>query len=242
MKSILLCAIAALSVAVSSCSSPLSDTNVTDPSLLEPRLAIRKAITTSGAITIEYLADIYDKNLNLVTLQNGNVRIGNYQMNQRANLLGGIEYYLTGESEVSFSLNKTYSFTLTLSDGSTYNGSVTSQTDDLVRFDVPSIQSRTQSINVTWSSTDPNAEMWIQMATRYKTDSSQGVAYQTLRIANPAAQSYTITPSQFSTAEGTAYEVDLTLVSEMKGTIDPRFRSGSGTVCDMSIDRVVKLN
>ena len=79
-----------------SCSSPLSDTNVTDPSLLEPQLVVSKAINT-GARTVLYTCAIYDKNSNLVTLQNGSVKINNFQMNTQSDLFGGEEYYLSGE-------------------------------------------------------------------------------------------------------------------------------------------------
>lgn len=231
-----------LSLAGLSCSSPLSDTNVTDPSLLEPVLVVMKSINSSGARSVLYTAGIYDKNLNLVTLQNGSVKIDGFQMNERANLFGGEHYFLQGESEVKFALDSTYTFTITLSDGSKYYGEVTSQSDDLTEFDAPSSQSRTQPVNVNWKATDPNAAMSIELVYKYSTDTSSGGGTQTISIPDPSTGQYSISPDMFTTDKGTTNEVDLTLVSEVTGTIDPAFRAGSSTVCELTIQRDVKLN
>jgi len=224
-----------------SCSSPLSDTNVTDPSLLQPQLAVSKTMD-NGARVIEYTADIYDKNHNLVTLQNGSVKINGYSMNERANILGGEEYYLTGESEVKFILDTTYTFTLTLSDGTQYNGTVKSQSADLYEFDAPSTQSHTQNMTVTWKDTDPKARMYIQMVYDFRTDTSSGSGIQTFTISNPSSGSYTINASNFTTSQGEIYEVDLTLVSEISGTIDSRFRPQSSTISDLRITRSATID
>jgi len=224
-----------------SCSSPLSDTNVTDPSLLEPQLVVSKSIE-SGARVVAYTADIYDKNYNLVTLQNGSVKINGFSMNERANLFGGEEYYLSGESEVKFALNTAYNFTMTLSDGSQYHGTVKSQSTDLYEFDAPSSQSHKQNMTVTWKDTDPNASMYILMIYDFRTDSSSGSGEQKFTIPNPANGSYTINSSYLTTSQGTIYEVDLTLVSEITGIIDPQFRPGSSTVSDLQITRSVTIN
>ncbi len=235
-------ALVLLSLIALSCSSPLSDVNITDPSLLEPQLVVTKSIGLTGNRSVVYTADIYDKNFNLVTLQNGSVKINGFNMNERANLFGGEEYYLQGESEVKFALDDTYTFTLTLSDGSKYYGKVTSQSEDLTEFVVPSSQSRTQPINVSWKNTDPNATMSIELVYKFSTDSSSGTGSQIINIGNPASESYSISPSVFTTTQGKTTEVDLTLVSKITGTIDPGFRGGSSTVCKLTIEKDVILN
>lgn len=225
-----------------SCSSPLSDTNVTDPSLLEPVLLVTKSIDSTGARTVQYTADIYDKNMNLVTLQNGSVKINNFAMNERANILGGEEYYLSGESEVQFAPSTNYSFTLTLSDGNQYNGTVKSQSTDLTEFNTPTTQSHTQNMPLTWKNTDPNATMSIQMLYKFRTDTSGGSGTKTFAISNPSTESYTVNSSDLTTTQGTIYEVDLTLVSEVRGTIDSHFRPGSYVASDLEITRTVTIN
>ncbi len=225
-----------------SCSSPLSDTNVTDPSLLEPVLVVTKSIDSGGARTVEYTADIYDKNLNLVTLQNGSVKIDNFAMNERADIFGGEEYYISGESEVKFALSTTYSFTLTLSDGSQYNGTVKSQSEDLTEFNTPTSQSHTQNMPLTWTDTDPNATMSIQMLYKFSTDTSTGSGTKTIAISNPSSGSYTIGSSDLTTSQGKIYEVDLTLISEIRGTIDSHFRSGSYVASHLEITKNVTIN
>lgn len=237
-----LCVSICLSLIGLSCSSPLSDVNVTDPSLLEPQLVVMKSIGTTGNRSVVYTADIYDKNYNLVTLQNGSVKINGFNMNERANLFGGEEYYLQGESEVKFAPDGTYKFTLTLSDGSKYYGTVTSQSKDLTEFIVPSSQSRTQPIDVSWKDTDPSAAMSIQLVYKYSTDSSSGTGTRTVSISDPSSGTFSISPSLFTAGQGTTNEVDLTLVSEITGTIDPGFRAGSSTVCKLTIERDVTLN
>lgn len=225
-----------------SCSSPLSDTNVTDPSLLEPELVISKSIDALGARTVQYTADILDKNSNLVTLQNGNVKVDGFAMNLRAYVFGGEEYDLLGESEVKFVLDTTFTFALTLSDGSQYYGTVKSQANDLFEFDTPSTQSHTQNMVITWMDTDPNAAMRIEMTSKFHTDTSNGTGFQTIQLPNPTTGSFTINSSYFNGPQGTIYEVDLVLVSEIRGNIDSHFRSGSSTVSDLEIARNVTIN
>ncbi|MFZ1081122.1 MAG: hypothetical protein WAO19_04270 [Candidatus Kryptoniota bacterium] len=224
-----------------SCSSPLSDTNVADPSLLEPQLMVLKTINGDSR-SVTYTCNIYDKNLNLVTLQNGNVKINGFQMNEQADIFGGEGYYLSGEAEVVFDTNKTFIFTLTLSDGSQYTGTVISQSKDLYQFNAPASQSHTQDITVSWKDTDPNSTMSVQMIYYWKADSSKGTGAQTFSISTPSTGTYTIKSSQFTVPQGTTYRVDLTLVSEKAGTIDSHFRPGSSAVSELSYLRSVTLN
>ncbi len=223
-----------------SCSSPLSDTNVTDPSLLQPQLTVSKTLN-NGARSVEYTAVIFDKNSNLVTLKDGGVKINGIVMDTAKTLFGGQDYQLLGESGVKFALSTSYTFTITLSDGSNYYGTVKSQSTDLYEFDAPATQSRKQNMTVTWKDTDPNAQMYIQMIYDFRTDSSGGSGEQTFTIPNPSSKSYSINSSYFNTTQGTIYEVDLTLISEVRGTIDSHFRSGSSTVSDLRITRNVTI-
>lgn len=225
-----------------SCSSPLSDTNVTDPSLLEPQLIAAKSIDSMGFRSVQYIGDVYDKNFNLVTLQNGNVKINGYQMNLRSNLLGGQEYYLSGESEVKFDTGTTYTFTLTLSDGTPYHGSVKSQSKDLTEFNTPTTQSHMQNMPLTWSDTDPTASMSIRMVAKVHTSPSGDSTFTKTYSISKGSSAYTIGSSDLTASQGTIYEVDLTLVSELRGTIDSHFRSGSYVASHLEITRNVIIN
>jgi len=225
-----------------SCSSPLSDTNVTDPSLLEPALMVSKAIDSTGAIIVQYTGDLYDKNFNLVTLQNGSVKINGYQMNLRTNLFGGQEYYLSDQSKVKFDTSTTYTFTLTLSDGTPYYGTVVSQSKDLTEFNTPTTQSRTQNMPLTWNGIDPNATMSIQMIYKFRTAASKDTSgMKTFSIPSGSGGYYTIGSSDLSTPQG-IYEVDLTLISKKPGEIDSHFRSGSSITSELEITKNVSIN
>jgi len=143
---------------------------------------------------------------------------------------------------VKFLLGTTYTFTLTLSDGSQYYGTVKSQSDDLYEFNAPATQSRSQDMIVTWKDADPKAKMYIEMVYDFRTDSSNGSGVKTFTISNPSIESYTISASNFTTSQGSIYEVDLTLVSEITGTISQQFRAGSSTVSDLRITQSVTIN
>lgn len=231
-----------LSLVGLSCSSPLSDVNVTDPSVLRPAFTVSKSIDNTGTRTVDYQADIYDKNSELVTIQNGSVKLDGYLMDTKTNLLGGQYYDLSGESEVKFSTATKYNFTITLSDGSQYSGTVTSQSVDLYEFNAPSSQSRTQPITVSWKGTDTTAQMWINMTYSFKTDTTTGSGSQVFQIVDPSSGTFTIPVSYFTSTQGATYRVDLTLESEVKGTVDRRFMPGGSIVSDMTCTRIVNLN
>jgi len=223
-------AVLSLGIIALSCSSPLSDTNVTDPSLLAPDMQVVKSMS-GGARTVTYEVNIYDKNSNLVTLQNGNVKVNTYQMNVKSNIFGGEYYYLGGESEVKFQLSTKYTFAVYLSDGSEYDGSVTSQSKDLTSFTVPATQDHTQNMSVSWTDTDPAAKMYISMVYTLRTDTSTTTGVKTISIPNPSSGSFVIDKSQFAIQGGTLTSADFTLVSEIDGTVDSRFRGGSSVEC-----------
>ncbi len=225
-----------------SCNSPLSDTNVTDSSLIQPVFVVAKSVDNNGARSVDYSVDIYDKNANLVTLQNGGVKLNGYQMNIKPDLIGGEFYDLSGESELRFTAGTTYTFSVTLADGSQYNGTVQSQSVDLYEFDVPSAQSRTQDLIVRWRDTDPSSRMTIELTVYSRTDSSEGNSSTTLDIPNPQAGIFTIPATQLSTNQGTTYKADVTLISEKSGSVDPHFMSGSAALSRLTYTRTVALN
>lgn len=230
-----------LSIALLSCESPLSDVDLDDPSVIAPVLIVTKTIE-NGTRHVEYIGEIYDKNLSLVTLKNGTVRIENVSMGKRSFLLGGEQYFLSGENIVKHTLGKTYIFTVVFSNGSEYTGSVKTQTKDLYDFTAPSTHNRAQNMTVSWKDADSSATMFIDMAYSFKTDTSSGAGIKRITIPDASTGTFIINSSAFQESQGTIYEADLTLVSEVEGTIDSRFSSNSGTYSQLRITRTVTFN
>jgi hypothetical protein len=223
------------------CSSPLSDVSISDPSVIQPQLYVSKTID-NGAKVVEYIGEIWDKNLQLVTLKDGGVKVNNISMGTHTiPIFNGQEYYISGEDSLKYSLNTNYTFVITLGDGSQYNGSVTTQSKDLYQFTAPSSQSRTQDLLISWLDTDPNATMSVQVLYKYQTDSSSSSNTETVQIPSSAKGSFIISKTYFTPSQGKTTEVDLTLISEIRGTIDSRFRAGSSIVSDLKMTRNVTM-
>lgn len=228
-----------LSLLFIACESPLSEQNITDPGLIAPVLQVQKEISYKGTVYYRYRCDIYDKLLRSVELNNGSITVNGKKLMVIKDIVGS--YYTLDDTQVPYALNSTYSFVITLSDNSTYNGMVTSHTDSLREFVVPSEQDTTQTMTVSWKGTVPGASMYLTIATSYKTPNGFGFSVHRKDIPSPAAGTVVLYPSDYLSGGGTTTSVDVTLHSEIDGTIDKRFYSARRVFSHQFITRTVAV-
>ncbi len=221
-----------------SCQSPLSNTDITDPSTLQPQIQVIKSTDSTGSM-YNYRADIYDRQSRYVELKDGGVSVNGEQLILVRSLLGS--YYLTDDHIVKYQFNTKYNFIVTLSDGSQYTASVTTPSTELSNFFAPSEQVKTQNMRVSWTNPDTGATMYFMLTIYFKTDTSAGVQSNKVSIPNPRLGTFDLTPSDFVATQGTSTAVDITLNSEDQGQIDSRFYFSSRAYSHQMITKSVNL-
>ncbi len=221
-----------------SCQSPLSNTDITDPSMIQPQIQVLMETDSSGT-KYYYRADIYDRQLRYVELMNGTVQVNGEQLILVRDVLGS--YYLTDDHLIKYQLNTQYNFTVTLSDKSQYTASVKTPLAALSNFVVPSEQVKTQSLSLSWVNPDTSATMYLMLAISFKTDTSIGLESRKVPISNTSLGTFDLQPSEFTSSQGVSTALDITLHSEDLGKIDPRFYAGSRAFSHQMITKSVIL-
>ncbi|MFZ4620489.1 MAG: hypothetical protein ACOYNS_08015 [Bacteroidota bacterium] len=204
-----------------SCESPLSEKPVVDPYTIQPIIKVIKEIDYKGTTYYRYRADIYDQYIRSVELQDGGIKVNNENLMVIKDALG--TYYMVDDQRVKYKLNTKYLFTIIMSDQSTYKADITTHSTDLFEFNTPVEQDKTQDMNVSWKDTDTNSTMYLTVGLAYKTESSSGYSSHYVKIPNPRKGSFVLLSENLKSSEGTAYRIDLTLNSEVAGTIDSSF-------------------
>ncbi len=240
MKTLLASVIILSTAVILSCESPLSDTQVTDPGILQPVVQVTRDIQSNGTLSYSYRCDVYDKNTYFVELKDGGVKLNGESLLLVHDLLG--PYYLTDNLHVPYSLATKYTFTITLADQSSYEAVVTTPKLDFIEFVAPEVQSSKLPMHVSWGAADSNSVMSMIVTKHFRTDTSSGIAIHKVAIGNPLLRSYDLQPADFVHEEGTTYGVELTLTSQLEGTIDPKFYFGSRAYSSQTITRSVKIN
>lgn len=222
--------------------SALSDVEITDPSLIQPDVQISHNIDTLGNTTIRYVANLYDKNYDLIELKNGSVTMNGIPMVIGRTLITNAPYYYVNPpGYLNFTLNTQYTCTVTLADNSTYDLTVTSQNSWLNEFVVPDVHSKSQDMTIEWSSVESGNDMHLSLSMWYSnSDTSAGQMFRTIDIPEPANGSYTISKENFNTQEG-VYYVSIQLMADKIGISDNAFRSGSSIYARQSISESVRI-
>ncbi|MFA6455645.1 MAG: hypothetical protein WCW40_02395 [Bacteroidota bacterium] len=210
-----------ISLALNSCESPLSEQAVSDPKLIQPVVQVMKELDYKGTTYYRYRCDVYDKYMRSVELKDGRISVNGENLIVVKDLFG--TYYMIDDARVKYASNSVYKFVITLSDQSQYNASVTTHKVNLTGFNAPASHNKTQNMNLTWSGIDSSATMRLTITSYYTTDTSSGFRTSNMEISNPKLGAYTLAPSNFVVENTNTYRVDITLHSEVDGTIDSRF-------------------
>jgi hypothetical protein len=216
--------------------SPLSDLDLTDPGLIKPDIEISKSFYSSGTISYSHTVWIYDKNNNSVNIQNGKVVINGIELSPEKELLDKAPYYSIDPAYIlPFEFNKVYTCQITLSDGTVYSSTVKSRSVDIDSFVVPLTHDRTKDLLLKWSPVDPKEKIELSMLYNFSHDTSGGAGVREIQITNPQSGEVLVPKSYFDAASGVT-DATFTLVSNVYGTTDSRFRPGS------KIDFVINIS
>jgi hypothetical protein len=217
------------------CESPLSDVEITDPSLLQTNFAVERSLLDDGTVTASLHANIFDKNLASIQLKNGKVKVNGQEMSL-TEILNITTYHIPS---ASVNLNTTYNFEIILPNGQTHTGAVTTQGKTFTSMTVPQTGSVNSDLTVSWQDVYVHDVLTISLGLKTSTANVAGATF-TLTPQQMQAGTFVIPKSNFASPEGIT-EVTVTLSGAKYGTIDPKFRSGSGTISRMRVEKKVKF-
>lgn len=220
----------------SSCDSALSDIEVTDPSVLQTHFVVERALLDNGTVLGSLHATILDKNLASVELKNGEIKVNGQKMSV-TEILNISTYHLPA---ATVNLDTEYTFEMVLANGETHTGTVTTQPKTFISVTVPSNSSADSDLTVSWQDAYVHDDLVISLNLTSPAGTVPGATF-TLTPAQMEAGSFVIPKSNFATPQGIT-SVTITLTGARYGTIDPEFRSGSGTISRMRIEKKVTFN
>jgi hypothetical protein len=128
--------------------SPLSNTEITDPSILTAQFTISKNKKQStGSSDYTFQASILDKKDRYVEILNGNVFLNGIKMNPQRAPYENVTRYFLYTDKIKFKLDSLYTFTVVLSDGASYSSSIRTPATDMISTVA---NSAGDSISFTW--------------------------------------------------------------------------------------------
>ena len=216
-----------------SCESALSDMEITDPGVLQTHFAVERALLDNGTVLHSLHANIFDKNLASVELKNGQVKVNGQQMSV-TELLNISTYRIQG---ATVDLNTDYDFEVVLPNGESYGGTVTTQEKGFTVMTAPETSSASSDLTISWQDAYVHDELTISLGLTSPSGSVPGQSF-TLTEEQMQAGTFVIPKSSFSTPAGIT-SVVITLNGAKYGTIDSEFRTGSGTISRMRVEKKV---
>lgn len=226
----------ATSLLFSSCESPLSDVEITDPGTLITTFSADRTMLDDGTVNTALSATLLDKNLASIELKNGQVKVNGQQMSVYE-ILNISTYHIP---EATVSLNTEYNFEVVLANGQSYAGTVTTAGKTFTSFTVPTNATRDSDLTVSWQDVYVYDEFIITTDLTSSTGTVVGPRF-TLTPDQMQAGSFVIPKSTFATPEGIT-SVKIALVGVEYGTIDSKFHTGSGTISRMRVEKNVTFN
>lgn len=223
----------AATVFLTNCDSPLSDVDITDPGLLMVNFAAEQTVSDDGTVLKAQTATVFDKNLASVELKNGGVKVNGQQMSI-TEILNIKTYYIPS---ASLSLNTDYNFVLTLADGKGYSGTVKTPAKALTSVTVPASPSISEDLVISWNDIYVYDDLIVTLNLTSPAGTVPGATFN-LTKAQMEAGTFTIPKSNFTTPAGIT-NIQITLTGVEYGTIDSKFRNGSGTIARTRIEKKV---
>lgn len=220
----------------SNCDSPLSDVEITDPSLLQTNFTVERALLDDGTVLGALQTTIFDKNLASVELKNAHVKVNGQQMSVTEIL--NIKTYNIPSAAVN--LNTEYDFEVVLADGKSYGGSVTTPAKTFTSLTVPSNPSKANDLTISWNDVYVHDELILSLNLTSPAGTVPGATF-TLTSAQMQAGTFVIPKSNFATPTGIT-SIMIILTGVEYGTVDSKFRSGSGTISRMRVEKKVTFN
>jgi hypothetical protein len=218
-----------------SCDSPLSDVEITDPGLLQTNFVVERALLNDGTVLGGLQATIFDKNLASVELKNGNIKV-NDQQTSMTEILNIKTYYIPS---ASVNLDTDYNFQMNLADGKSYNGTVKTPAKTFTSLTVQSNPNVNEDLVISWSDIYVHDDLIITLNLTSPAGTVPGATFN-LTTEQMQAGTFTIPKSSFATPAGIT-SVMITLTGVEYGTIDSKFKSGSGTISRMRIEKNVSF-
>jgi len=226
----------AITLFFSNCDSPLSDTEITDPGVLQPHFVVERALLDNGTVLGALQATILDKNLASVQLKNGLVKVNGQQMSI-TEILNISTYHIPS---ATVNLNTDYNFEVVLANGQRYTGMVKTQPKTFTSVTVPSNSSVDSDLTISWQDVYVHDALTISLNLTSPAGTVPGETF-TLTPAQMEAGSFVIPKSNFATPAGIT-SATITLTGAKYGTIDSEFRSGSVTISRMRVEKKVTFN
>ena len=209
---------AAILVSFCVCTSPLSDVNIDDFSVIGANMSITKHFGSSSASWQTVRASVYDKNYASVQIKNGSVSVNSTPMVYDNTTL----MLCYTKDNLALVKNSDYRFVITISNNDTCTSIVHTPPAEFGTVSVPTSFHLTQGATVTWSDVAPGSPIDIKLSIYSIKDSTTHTIVD--NSATPDSGKFVIQPIADTTLVGNA---TLELTRHTAGTVSSKLRSGT---------------
>jgi hypothetical protein len=211
----------------------LSDIEITDPSVLQTHFTVERTLLDDGTVLSGLQTTILDKNLASVEIKNGQVKVNGQQMTV-AEILNISTYHIPS---ATVDLNTKYDFEVVFANGQSHTGTITTQQKTFTSVTVPANASIDDDLIISWQDIYVHDDLIITLNLTSPAGTVPGPSF-TLTDAQMQSGNFTIPKSNFATPVGITHAT-ITLTGAKYGTIDSKFRSGSGTISRMRVEKKI---
>lgn len=221
--------------------SALSDVEFDNPSLIKPDIELFKHVAADGSSIQHIVAMLYDKNGNLIRLNNGKVLVNQQEMMLKDYLLGNGKYYSGTEVIGDIEYPKNYKFDIILSNDKLYDLEITTPSTEFAYLNTETEHSKTEDLIITWNPLPAGIPIDLQLLVYYReSDTDASITYNLNNIHINKGYMFEI-PSHYFTTNPKTYKVNINITSYVNGSFNNEFMNGSKIVSVNSISKEVKI-
>jgi hypothetical protein len=221
--------------------SVLSDIELDNPSLIKPNVEFYKHVSSDASNIQHIVALLYDKNGNLIRLNNGKVLVNQKEMILKDYLLSNGKYYSGKEVIGDIEYPKNYKFDIILSNDKSYDLEITTQGTEFAYLNLETEHSKTENLIITWNPFTSSIPIDLQLLVYYReNDINATKTYNVKNIHTNSGYMFEI-PSNYFTSNPETYKVNVEITSYVNGSVHSEFMNGSKIVSINSISKEVTI-
>lgn len=214
--------------------SGLESKTITDPGSISPVIALSRYINTNNERVDAARVQIYDKNINLLLIENGRITVNDSVLNVSP---PGYEFI---DSVGFIQPDSVYDLAIMLSDSAVYHCTVQAPKTNLHRIYAPEFHYRTAALPIAWQEVDSVGPQLLEYYYFFTQNNQMSYGVLNYSIWEPEAGVYSLAPDLLSIIPNIT-SVRVVLHYSVDGTMDAAFGAGGSIGMDMAVEKTVTI-
>ncbi|MCF7801812.1 MAG: hypothetical protein K9N34_07310 [Candidatus Marinimicrobia bacterium] len=214
--------------------SGLETKTITDPGAISPVIALSRYINTNNERVDAARVQIYDKNINLLLVENGRITVNDSVLSV------GLSGYEWVDSLGFIQPDSVYDVAIMLSDSSVYHCTLQAPKTNLHRIYAPEFHSRSSALPIAWQEVDSVGPQLLEYYYFFTQNNQMSYGVLNYSIWEPEAGVYSLAPDLLSIVPNIS-SVRVVLHYSIEGTMDAAFGAGGSIGLDMAVEKNITI-